>query len=73
MKKYYIECSNCGCRTDVTKIGEINRAIQRGWRSYGSVLYCPSCTATWSERNHNKVLDGEYDTLLAITENVFYK
>ena len=68
MKKYYIQCSNCGMRKDVTPIGEIANAIQKGWRSFGSALYCPACSATWGKRNREKVLGDEFDTLLTITE-----
>lgn len=60
----YIECSNCGKHRNFPKtdFDEIDNAINEGWGSYGGVLYCPHCTATWAERNGNKPMADKGNT-----------
>ena len=41
-----VQCSKCGHRSRKVKRGyyEARGIANAGWRSYGSVLYCPKCT-----------------------------
>lgn len=59
-----IECSNCGRKRRFLKpdFSEIERAINEGWGSYGGVLYCPECSATWAERNGSKPMGSKRNT-----------
>ncbi len=42
-------------------------ATRAGWNSYGSALYCPSCAATWHDRNRlDKPLSGPENTINVI-------
>lgn len=65
-KGIQIYCSNCGKHEEVVTAGDVKRAIQSGWNSYGRVLYCPECVRTWRERNGDKELAGEYNTAICI-------
>lgn len=47
-----IQCSRCGATMSFEySAGHVIGAAHAGWNSYGSALYCPSCSATWYERN----------------------
>lgn len=47
-----IYCSRCGNHERVLKsVRSVKAKSKKGWRSYGSAIYCPECTKTWGERN----------------------
>jgi hypothetical protein len=53
-----IQCSNCGASKEFRfNSGKVLEAINEGWGSYGSALYCPECTKTWYERNDKDLAD----------------
>lgn len=48
-----ISCSRCGASQSFryNAANVLNLVFTEGWRSYGSALYCPKCSATWYDRN----------------------
>lgn len=56
-----IFCSNCGksYRMSTKNVVCVRDAINAGWGSCGSALYCPKCSKTWHERNKKPMSDGE--------------
>lgn len=65
----HVTCSCCGHRSPQRKMTTDTAwsIIKAGWRSYGSVIYCPKCVATWHERN-NKELNGKWSTFEMIMD-----
>ena len=65
-------CSNCGnhkqIRYTATNVIDV---VNYGWRSYGSCLYCPECSATWHERNQTE-LNSKEQTIRVI-DNVYLR
>lgn len=53
----YITCSHCGDRRRISdrKPNYAKKLANQGWRNFGTALYCPSCAATWHERNTKKL------------------
>lgn len=49
--KYTIQCSNCGMQKEMDNRRSPSIAVEEGWGSFDSALYCPACSATWYERN----------------------
>ena len=75
-KTYSIQCSNCGMtgrwtKSSMTQCGAA--ALEDGWRSYGSAIYCPECCRTWGERNKTKKLNSLYTSLLEIEERMEWR
>jgi len=60
-----ISCSRCGNKTDCSTVEKTVSAVQAGWGSFGSALYCPECVNSWSERNAHPMAD-ERNTFVAI-------
>ena len=60
---FYIQCSRCGKRRRLTtsRRESLDRAIQKGWGSCGTALYCPECSKTWNQRN-SKPMSSEANT-----------
>lgn len=56
-----VTCSNCGA-TETVVPQDITAAIQQGWGSYGSAIYCPQCKATWAKRNPGRPMADKLDT-----------
>lgn len=65
-----IMCSNCGATGKISQwMPSLFNAVDEGWGSYGSALYCPKCTATWEERNgKNRPLEDERNTFRVMSE-----
>lgn len=64
---YRLTCSRCGNHLQVQiSESDADRAIRLGWNSCGSALYCPHCTATWSERNGDRPMGGKGNTFRVI-------
>lgn len=64
-----IDCSNCGTHYRFKySAANVLKAIELGWNSCGSALYCPDCTKTWKERNGNRPLAGRKNTIRVIDE-----
>lgn len=64
-----ITCSRCGKHRIISnkKVEYTAKAIQDGWNSFGSALYCPECSKTWEERNgENRKLAGDRNTFFVI-------
>lgn len=49
----YITCSRCGVHRRISdrKPEHAKKLAGKGWWNYGTALYCPSCSASWHERN----------------------
>ena len=64
-----IQCSNCGRIDRVSyRMDCITHTIKKGWNSFGNALYCPNCSKTWNERNKDKSLAGNWNTIRIIDE-----
>ena len=68
MKQLNIQCSNCGKteKISLARSGTLYKLltfINSGWNSCGGVLYCPECTKTWADRNGDRPMGGEVNTL----------
>lgn len=62
-----IMCSCCGRTMQfVYSLSAVKLVIARGWNSCGRALYCPECSATWSERNGSRPLAGGDNTIQVI-------
>lgn len=63
-----IYCSCCGRKLSFSySAHNVLRAIYTlGWGSFGSALYCPECTRTWSERNVGRPMPGPKNTIRVI-------
>ncbi len=60
-------CSRCGANQNISyTTASVLKAVKDGWGSYGSALYCPACSATWGDRNHNRPMADEDNTFTAI-------
>ena len=75
-KTYSVQCSNCG-RTGRWEKETMTRcaaaALEDGWRSYGSALYCPECCRTWHERNKSKELSPLLTSMMEIEEHMEWR
>lgn len=67
-----IQCSRCGKIRKISnaKVEYTVDAIKEGWGSFGSALYCPECTKTWSERNPDRPMPGEKNTFFVIMNTI---
>ena len=65
-----IMCSCCGSKERIWySASDVNDAVKRGWNSYGTVLYCPKCSATWEERNGtDRKMSGAENTVKLMDE-----
>lgn len=65
-----IMCSNCGATGKISPwMPSLFRAVDDGWGSYGSALYCPKCTSTWEERNgKDRPMADERNTFRVMSE-----
>lgn len=73
MNKMELWCSRCGNHEKVERsIEGVKTKSRKGWRSYGSAIYCPICTATWGERN-SRALDSIQETNDWIYERMLRK
>lgn len=62
-----IQCSRCGATMSFAyRASHVIGAARAGWNSYGAALYCPSCSATWDERNKGRPLAGFENTINVI-------
>lgn len=62
-----IYCSNCGTNKEFKYTAmNVLSLVVHGWNSYGSALYCPSCSATWDIRNGKRPMAGEEHTIRLI-------
>lgn len=70
-----IDCSNCGAHRDFRYSAEnVYKIVSvKGWNSFGSALYCPKCSVTWSERNKDKKLAGIENTLRVIDRQYIHQ
>ena len=66
-----VQCSNCGKRRRISnkKVEYTVNAIKEGWGSFGSAIYCPECSKTWSDRNEKPMAD-EKNTFLLIMNHI---
>ena len=69
---FNIQCSCCGTmqKLDYT-VSSASFAVKNGWNSCGSALYCPVCTKGWTERNSDRPMGGDENTLKIIIEKMF--
>lgn len=60
-----ISCSCCGADHEFkySAANVLNAVYTMGWGSYGAVLYCPECTATWDQRNKGRPQPGPENTI----------
>jgi len=65
----FLQCSRCGNRRRISdRVGtHATKAVNAGWRSFGTALYCPKCSDTWHERN-DKPLNPKNYTLERIVQ-----
>lgn len=67
-----ITCSCCGAsrsfRYDAANV--LKLVYTEGWRSYGSALYCPECSATWDKRNKGRPLP-EPEAAIGVIDNQY--
>lgn len=57
-----IYCSRCGNHEKVIRsVKGVKAKSKKGWRSFGSAIYCPSCAKSWRERNTSS-LDTDVET-----------
>lgn len=65
-----ISCSRCGAGDEFrySTRNVLCAVYTKGWRSYGSALYCPECSATWDERNKGRPLPRPENTIVLIDE-----
>ena len=62
-----IYCSRCGNHERILRsVRGAKAKSKKGWRSFGSVIYCPECTRTWKERN-----DKELNTVEETNEWIY--
>lgn len=63
-----LTCSNCGkhARLENRYVDDTVKFIKSGWGSCGSAIYCPECTATWSERNGDRPMGDEKNTFFVV-------
>lgn len=65
-----ISCSCCGAHYEFRySASNVLRVVYNlGWGSYGAVLYCPECSATWGERNKGRPKPGPENTINVIDD-----
>ena len=62
-----IYCSRCGNHEMILRsVRGVKAKSKKGWRSFGSGIYCPECTRTWKERN-----DKELNTVEETNERIY--
>lgn len=72
MSKTTITCSRCGHRSEEVERNQSSAEdlVSEGWGSYGSAVYCPTCTESWAERNPGRPLSNALATVLTITSRM---
>lgn len=74
MSEFELTCSCCGAHSRHLK-RSLNYAVEladEGWRNYGTAMYCPSCSETWSERNPGRNLSSYPITVTAIMQEMLH-
>ena len=57
-----LTCSRCGKHRRISDrvYTHAIMAVNAGWRSFGTALYCPKCSDTWHERNDKPLNPKNY-------------